>query len=105
MDTLLSCSIVDSVYQIVDQHKLLFHSFSNVYLFGSILSLHKIPNDIDILLVYDELTNEVFNNSEVIHLILCESIGMQVDMTILSQKEFRETNFLRKLNSKYLRIK
>mgnify|MGYP000223351083 CR=1 FL=1 len=105
MDTLLRFSIIDSVYQIVDRHQSLFHSFSNVYLFGSILSLDKIPNDIDILLVYDELTNKVLNDSEAIHSILCEGSGMQVDMIILSQNEFMETNFLRKLNSKYLRIK
>lgn len=105
MNTLLNFSIIYSIYQIVNRHQPLFHSFSNIYLFGSILSLDKIPNDLDILLVYDELTNKVLNDSEAIHSILSESIGMQVDMTILSQNEFMETNFLLKLNSKYLRIK
>ena len=105
MDILVNFSIIDIIHQSFDQHQSLFDSFSNVYLFGSILSLDKILNDVDILLVYDELSNKVLYDSEAIRSILYKCSGIQVDMTILSQNEFEETNFLNKLRGKYLKIK
>ncbi|PNQ79319.1 hypothetical protein SAMN04488603_11366 [Paenibacillus sp. cl130] len=105
MYTLIDLNKIYKIYYSFVQHQSLFDSFSNVYLFGSILSLNKILNDVDILLVYDELTNKVLYDSEEISSIMYEYSGIQIDMTILSQNEFEETDFLCKLRGKYLKIK
>lgn len=105
MYTLINLNKIYEIYYIFIRYQSLFDSFSNVYLFGSILSLNKILNDVDILLVYDGLTNKVLYDSEEIRSILYEYIGIQVDMTVLSQNEFEENNFLYKLRGKYLKFK
>lgn len=105
MYTLINLNRINKIYYIFIRYQPLFDSFSNIYLFGSILSLNKILNDVDILLVYDELTNKILCDSEEIRSILYKDIGIQVDMTILSQNEFEETNFLYRLRGKYLKLK
>lgn len=105
MDILVNLNKIHNICQTVIQHKSIFESFTKVYLFGSILTQDKFPNDVDVLLVYDEISTKILVDSDVICSILCEASGIQVDMTILSLNEFRETQFLCKLNAKYLRIK
>ncbi len=105
MDILVNLNLIDRLRHSLNQHQPLLDSFTKVYLFGSVLSFNRIPNDVDILLVYGELSDRVLNDSEKIRSILFECSGIQVDMTILSQYEFEETKFLDKLRAKYLIIK
>ncbi len=105
MCTLENLKIINGIRILFKQHQILFEEFSDVYLFGSILYLDSIPNDIDILLVYNELSNKIIYNSELICSIVFEFSGLQTDMTILSHNEFEENYFLSRLGEKYLKIK
>lgn len=84
---------------------MLFDSFDNVYLFGSILITNKTPNDIDILLIYSNYSKKIINDSNLICSTLEDISGLPVDLTILSIEEEKDTKFLKKLNSLYLKLK
>ena len=56
------------ISRLIKQHITLFENFNYVYLFGSLLDVNKVPNDIDILLIYSERSdsklyrNHIFNS-------------------------------------------
>ena len=50
----------DFVVEKILYHIELFKSFKSVYLFGSILNENRSPNDIDLLLVYKDFSNQLF---------------------------------------------
>ncbi len=83
----------------------LFEGFENVYLFGSVLCESKIPNDIDILLIYSQYSNDLINNLNYIDSILSEMFEFSIDFTVLSMKEQENSNFLKRLNFKYVKLK
>ena len=83
----------------------LFKNFENVYLFGSVLYEDKAPNDIDILLVYSQYSSDLIKNLNSINSILSKIFDIPVDLTVLSNEELEETNFLEKLNFNYIRFK
>lgn len=91
--------------EFIKQNIKLFEQFDSVYLFGSILDFNLVPNDIDILLIYSKYSNEIITSSILIHTILEEKSGLPIDLTVLSSIEEQETKFLKKINSKYLKLK
>ena len=83
----------------------LFKNFEDVYLFGSALYEDKAPNDIDILLVYSQYSSDLIKSLNSIKSILSKIFDIPVDLTVLSNEELEETNFLEKLNFNYIKLK
>ncbi len=83
----------------------LFKNFENVYLFGSVLYDYKIPNDIDILLIYSQYSSDLIKNLNNINSTLSRMFEIPIDLTVLSIEELENTNFLKKLNFNYIRLK
>ena len=72
-----------------------FRFYSKVFLFGSSLTVPH-PNDIDILLVYEDtdltrVSTEKNRTAELLRLSLGDYV---LDFTTLSQTEFEQTGFL-----------
>ena len=93
------------ISRLIKQHITLFENFNYVYLFGSILDFNKVPNDIDILLIYSERSDKIIHDLNFICSILEKECGLPVDFTVLSIEEERETNFLTRISSSYLKLK
>ena len=105
MDILTNLTATNSISHLINQHIKLFNSFNNIYLFGSILNIEKAPNDIDILLIYSEYSNIIINDLNIICSIFANLSELPVDLTVLSIEEEHDTKFLKRLNSKYLKLK
>ena len=95
----------NNVASLLNEKSSLFSSFKYVYLFGSVLISGAINNDIDILLIYDNYSDRLLTDLKVISDTLEEKLGLYIDLTVLSEEEERETNFISKLKNQYLRIK
>lgn len=94
------------IITLIKQHAVLFDAFSEVYLFGSVLdNSGRFPEDVDILLVYSELTDTLIGAAKLIRTTLGQQIEMPIDLTILSFAEEQEVHFLDRLNGQYYRIK
>lgn len=98
-------SRINKLTEYIKRNVFLFKSFNNVYLFGSILNNNTIPNDIDILLIYSEYSYKIQQDFIAISSVLEKEFGLPVDLTVLSTNEERETKFLDRLNSSYLKLK
>lgn len=105
MDILTVLNRKDIVIQKVIYHIELFNSFKNVYLFGSIISKKRNPNDIDLLLIYEDFSSTLLRDLDEIRTIFDQLYGLSFDLNVLSETEEKESNFLSKLNPNYLRIK
>ncbi len=105
MNTLMKLNISDDISEFIKQHITLFDSFDSVYLFGSILNTNKISNDIDILLIYSKYSNKIINDLNSICSVLEETVGLPVDLTVLSIEEEKDTKFLKRISSLYLKLK
>lgn len=103
LDTLME--LKNSVTKYIKQNISDFQSFDNIYLFGSILDDSAIPNDIDILLLYSKYSEKINLDSAILSSILENKFGLPIDLTILSINEEKETMFLSRLNSLYLKLK
>lgn len=95
----------NSICEIIKKNIHIFDSFTNVYLFGSILDNDNNVGDIDILLIYTEYTGQVLKDICCIRMILEDLTGLFIDLTVLSVEEENETRFKDKLNSKLLKLK
>lgn len=95
----------DSVIRKIISHKELFDSFKNVYLFGSIIDEKRIPNDIDLLLIYKDFSSKILVDVDKINIIFAQLYGLSFDLTVLSEREEDESCFISRLNSNYLQIK
>ena len=75
-----------------------FCLFDQVFLFGSALRCD-LPNDIDILLVYDIASPEQVNieKRRVAQVLAKKLAYYTIDFTTLSKSELQETDFLRKV--------
>ena len=89
----------------VRKHITPFDSFKHVFLFGSALKLNAISNDIDILIIYTEFSNEFDNDLILFSNKLKKEVGMLVDITSLSFEEEKETQFLDRIKFDYLKLK
>lgn len=105
MDILIALNKKDSVIQKIIYHIKLFESFENVYLFGSIINEKRIPNDIDLLLIYKDFSSRLLIDLDKISTIFDQLYGLYFDLTVLSEYEEDESSFLIRLNSNYLRLK
>lgn len=105
MDTLIASNKKDSIIQKIIYHIELFESFENVYLFGSIINEERMPNDIDLLLIYKEFSSKLLSDLDNISTIFNQLYGFSFDLTILSENEEKELSFIMRLNSNYLRLK
>ena len=83
----------------------IFDFFSEVYVFGSILKNVDLPNDIDLLLVYDKYSEHIYSEEDNVFLAVKKLIGLRADLTILSRKELLQTKFLKNLKFSYKKIK
>ena len=89
--------------EIIKKNSVLLSSIEGIYVFGSLLSFNKTPNDIDILIVYSEYNNKIRYEIEKFVEQLEIEIELPVDLTILSYEEEREVGFLNRIKS--LRLK
>jgi len=105
MDTLMNSNAADNISYLIYQYIKLFNSFNNIYLFGSILNIEKTPNDIDILLIYSEYSNNIINDLNIICSVFVNLSELPIDLTVLSVEEEKDTKFLKRLNSKYFKLK
>jgi len=105
MDILMNSNISDNISSLIDQYGELFNSFDNIYLFGSVLNIEEAPNDIDILLIYSKYSDIIINHLNIINSAFKNLSELPIDLTVLSVEEEKDTNFLKRLNSKYLRLK
>lgn len=80
----MNLNIGNSISSFIKKHIVLFDSFDNVYLFGSILNENKIADDIDLLLVYSKYSNSILNDLNQISSVLEAEYGLPVDFTVLN---------------------
>ena len=74
-----------------------------IYIFGSVLDSNRIPNDIDILLIYDEYTDDVKYASKHIKNVLESEFDIPMDLVLLSTQEEKEVKFLSRIH--WIRLK
>lgn len=84
----------------------MFNSFSRVYLFGSVLykDFDRF-NDIDLLVIYSNSTRKIFDNIKQINNGMSSQFSTPIDLTVLSEKEEKQVNFLKKVEPFYIRLK
>lgn len=104
MNILMKLEVKDKMDNLIRKNILLFNSFKNVYLFGSTLNINKVPNDIDILLIYENFSSDLIDEINIIRLTLENLSGFFIDLTVLSVEEEKEIKFLKRIN-KYIKIK
>ena len=102
MDTLMNSNAIDNISCLINEY---IKSFDNIYLFGSKLNVEKAPNDIDILLIYSEYSNAIMRDLNSIYAVFVNLSELPIDLTVLSVEEEKDTKFLERLNSKYLKLK
>ena len=105
MNTLINSTTIDNISRLINQHVKLFNSFNNICLFGSILNVEKVPNDIDILLIYPEYSSVLISDLNIICSVFASLSELPIDLTVLSVEEEKDTKFLKRLDSKYLKLK
>ena len=78
-----------------------FKFFEHIFLFGSCL-WSDVPNDIDILLVYDHanLMHVNLEVQKVVETLTHQFPDCEVDFTILSVCELKQTGFLERIDHK-----
>lgn len=82
----------------------MFPSCVEIYLFGSFLKKNN-PNDIDMLVIYDDFDCGVVINQIDKLVELIESVSdCPVDMTALTRAEMKEIAFLNRLNKNYIKV-
>lgn len=97
MNFLKKLSSSSDIVEFISDHTTLLNNFDCAYLFGSILSVSKAPNDIDLLLIYSEYSFDIIRSSKQISSLLEQQFRLPVDLTILSTSEAEETNFLKRI--------
>ncbi len=105
MNLSMNLNIGKSISMFIKNHIMLFDSFDNVYLFGSILNENKIADDIDLLLIYSNYSNRILNDLKQISSVLEAEYGLPVDLTVLNIEEEKDTEFLKRIFPIYLKLK
>ena len=104
MTILKTSSLKNEVIEYIKNNSKEFCSFENVYLFGSVLNNNKHPEDIDILLIYSQYSDQLLYDIEQIRFKMHKELNMPIDFTVLSKDELKETNLLIRIQQ-YHRIK
>ena len=76
---------------------------NKVYLFGSVL-YKDIPNDIDILVIYDDSNCDINIQLNMLSATVETVSNIPIDMTALSEEEMKEIHFLKRVYPNYVRI-
>lgn len=95
----------ETVLIMIREHIYLFEPFEDVYLFGSILDPDVFHNDIDLLVIYQEFTQDIYTSVIRIQCELQEVCRKSIDLTALSVAEEKDTAFLKKIEQNFLKIK
>lgn len=93
------------IIELVRKHITSFDSFKHVFLFGSTLEPNTINNDIDILIIYAEYSNELENDLMLFSTELERESNMPVDITSLSVEEEKEIKFLDRIKPHCFKLK
>ncbi|GAB7391461.1 nucleotidyltransferase domain-containing protein [Lactococcus garvieae] len=101
----MNLSTKDNAIHRIMSHIKLFHSFENIYLFGSVLDEKNTPNDIDLLLIYKNFSSKLLVELDILNVTFEEIHGLSFDFTVLSEYESEELDFITRLNSNYLKLK
>lgn len=96
---------MNKIIYLISRHINIFELFTEVYIFGSVVKNSEFPNDIDLLLVYEEYTKEIENEKNIIDEFLATLFKLEIDITLLSEKELMQTNFLEKISFNYQKLK
>ena len=103
------CTLTDldnnDIVTLICKNIALFDLFDGVYLFGSVLDSTKIPNDVDVLLIYSAYSDAIIEEAKRISHSLESLIGLVIDLTVLSIEEERDTQFLDKISLQYMKLK
>lgn len=91
------------IIELVNKHLYLLNDVEYVYIFGSILDSNKMPNDIDIFIVYFEYTDILQKQINEFVSSLETASKLRVDLTVLSFDEEKQVHFLEKI--KYIQLK
>lgn len=94
----------NSVLEHLILNRSLFDHFDHVYLFGSVLRVDVLPNDIDLLLVYSVFSPMLRDAIDLIKERLEEELHYPIDITVLGRGELIDTDFLSRIG-KYEQIK
>lgn len=105
MGILMKLTRPNDIIELARKHITPFDSFKHVFLFGSTLEPNTINNDIDILIIYTEYSNEFCNDLMRFSNELGKESGMFVDITSLSVEEEKETKFLERIKLNCLKLK
>ena len=95
---------MNKIVHIISENKRIFNLFIKVYIFGSSIN-NKHPNDIDLLLIYQDYKDVLQNEKNDISKFLEKLLKLPIDITMLSERELKDTEFLEKLTFKYKRLK
>jgi predicted nucleotidyltransferase len=96
---------MNKLFKIISDHIDIFNSFTEVYLFGSVIQSNKEPNDVDLLLVYEKYSDEILDAKNMIESFLKNLLVLNIDATILSEQELEQTGFIEKIAFTYKRLK
>lgn len=95
----------NNIIKTVRENVALFERFNKVYLFGSVLDESEFAGDVDLLLIYTIDLEQVVQEICKITIALEKVLGIPVDLTVLSVEEEKETEFLKRVSSRSLRLK
>ena len=95
---------LDRIIYLIKENENLLSTFTEVYIFGSAINNFKY-NDIDILLIYENFSPELLSNKNKLEYLGENTLDCLLDITMLSRDEEKDVRFLKRLNSKYIRIK
>lgn len=93
------------IVELIQNNIALFDQFDRVYLFGSVLDDHKEPNDVDILLIYNQYTTKITEEISRVLSSLENLLGIAIDLTVLSVEEEKDTQFLNRIKPHVLKLK
>lgn len=104
MNTLMSLNN-NNIVTLIQSNITLFEKFDKVYLFGSVVDDNKFPNDVDILLIYGEGSDEIIDDIDSLIISLQNLLDISVDLTVLSAEEEQDTQFLNRISPRYINLK
>lgn len=93
------------IVKLIHNNITLFEQFDRVYLFGSVLDDCKEPNDVDILLIYNQYTTKIADEVRSVLFSLENLLGIAVDLTVLSVEEEKDVKFLNRIMPHVLKLK
>lgn len=96
---------LNNIINLLESNRKLFEYFSEVYIFGSVIKGKNNPQDIDLLLIYQNKNVDYLNAVRKIRVVLAKKLNYFIDLTVLSKTEEKEVRFLERLKGNYIQIK